>query len=80
METVYALTMDRSELDEDEFTETEIGILDMLEDGRCTPAFIAETLDVSQEYVRGRLGELKRLGLVEQVHRGLYELNDGGTE
>lgn len=70
----YALTMDRSEIDEDDFTDTEVGILDMLEQGRCTPAYIAEELDVSQEYVRGRLGDLHRLGLVEKVHRGLYEL------
>jgi Mn-dependent DtxR family transcriptional regulator len=81
METVnsnalYALRMERSEIDESEFTETELGILDMLAEGRCTPAYIAEELDVSAEYVRGRLGDLKRLGLVEKVHRGLYELAD----
>lgn len=74
MEEVYALVMDRSEIDESDFTDTELGILDMLEEGRCTPAYIAEELEVSQEYVRDRLRDLKRLGLVEQVHRGLYEL------
>lgn len=77
MEEVYALVMDRSEIDESDFTDTELGILDMLEEGRCTPAYIAEELDVSQEYVRDRLRDLKRLGLVEQVHRGLYELARG---
>jgi len=71
---VYELTMDRSDIDVSEFTETEVGILDMLEGGRCTPAYIAEELGVTQEYVRERLRELKRLGLVRQVHRGLYEL------
>lgn len=76
MDSLYALTMDRSEIDESEFTETELAILDMLEDGRCTPAYIADELDVTKEYVRGRLGDLKRLGLVEKVHRGLYELSD----
>jgi Mn-dependent DtxR family transcriptional regulator len=68
--------MERSEIDEDEFTDTELGIMDMLGQGRCTPGYIAEELDVTPEYVRGRLGELKRLGLVEKVHRGLYELAD----
>jgi len=79
MGEMYALVMERSEIDESEFTDTELGILDMLDEGRCTPAYIADELDVSQEYVRGRLGELKRLGLVEQVHRGLYELAEQST-
>lgn len=71
---LIALVMDREEIDEEEFTDTEIGILDMLDEGRCTPAYIADELGNSQEYIRGRIGDLKRLGLVEQVHRGLYEL------
>lgn len=71
---LFALVMERSEIDEEEFTKTELDILDMLEQGRCTPAYIAEELDKSQEYVRSRLSDLKRLGLVKQVHRGLYEL------
>jgi len=74
-EPLYGLVMDRSELDESEFTETELSMLDMLEEGRCTPAYIAEELGVTQEYVRDRMRELKRLGLVKKVHRGLYELN-----
>lgn len=76
MDSLYALTMDRSEIDESDFTETELAILDMLEAGRCTPAYIAEELDVTKEYVRGRLGDLKRLGLITKVHRGLYELSE----
>lgn len=76
MDSLYALTMDRSEIDESEFTNTEIEILDMLETGRCTPAYLADELGVTQEYVRSRLGDLKRLGLVKKVHRGLYELSE----
>jgi len=71
---LYALVMDREEIDEDEFSDTELGILDMLEEGRCTPAYIADELDVTQEYVRERLAVLKRMGLISKVHRGLYEL------
>jgi len=80
MTTMYELAMDRSDIDESEFTETELGILDMLSEGRCTPAYIAEELEVSQEYVRDRLRDLKRLRLVEQVHRGLYELSPSKDE
>lgn len=76
MGSMYELVMDRSEIDEDDFTDTELAILDMLADGRCTPAYIAHELDVTQEYVRGRLGELKRLELVKKVHHGLYELSE----
>jgi Mn-dependent DtxR family transcriptional regulator len=72
--TVYELTMDRSDIDEDEFTETELNILEVLEEGRATPGYIADRLDVTPEYVRGRLKELLRLELVRKVHRGLYEL------
>lgn len=76
MGSAYALTMDRSEIDEADYTETELRILDMLAEGRCTPAYIASELDVTKEYVRNRLGDLTRLGLVEKVHRGLYELSE----
>lgn len=64
------------EIDRDEFTDTELAILEQLEEGRGTPSYLASELGVTPEYVRGRLGELKRLGLVEKVHHGLYELAD----
>lgn len=75
-EEINGLLMRRSEIDEEEFTETELDILKLLEEGRCTPSYISSQLDVSQEYVRERLGELKRLQLVNKVHRGLYELDE----
>lgn len=68
--------MEYDEIEEEEFTQTELEILEMLEEGRCTPAYIADELDKTQEYVRGRLRELKRLGLVDDLYRGLYELKD----
>jgi len=81
MHGLFQLTMDRSEIDESEFTNTELAILDMLEEGRGTPAYIAERIGKTTPYVRGRIRELKRLGLVEKVHRGLYELaGDGGAD
>lgn len=78
--TLYAVSMDREEMDEEEFTETELAILDMLEEGRCTPAYIADEVGVSSEYVQGRLRDLRRLGLVTKVHHGLYALDTGNED
>jgi len=64
------------DIDESEFTDTELDMLEKLEEGRCTPAYLADELGVTQEYVRTRLNELHRLSLVSKVHRGLYELQD----
>ena len=74
MAELYQLTMDRSEIDEDEFSDTELAILDKLAEGRATPGYLAEELDKSQPYIRDRIRDLTRLGLVTRVHRGLYEL------
>lgn len=62
--------------DLDDFTETERGMLRMLAEGRCTPAYMADELDVQQEYVRNRLAVLCRHEPVKRVHRGLYTLAD----
>ncbi len=74
MQTTYELAMDRSEIDEDDFTDAELRIIDKLAEGRATPGYLAEELDLTPEYVRGRLKELTRLDLIRKVHRGLYEL------
>ena len=76
MPELYQLVMDRSEIDEDEFSDTELAILDKLGEGRGTPGYIAEEIGKSKPYVRDRLKDLTRLGLVQKVHRGLYELAD----
>lgn len=80
MASAYQLVMDLEEIDESRFTDTELGILEMLSEGRCTPSYLAEELNKSPEYIRNRLRELDRLGAVETVHRGLYTLStdDGG--
>lgn len=66
--------MDQSDIDDLDLTPTEEGIIEMLKEGRCTPSYLAEELDVTPEYVRGRLRDLYRLGAIEKVHRGLYEI------
>lgn len=74
MVVYYQLIMDRLEIDEDEFSDTELAILTVLEEGRGTPAYIADQIDKSAPYVRDRLRDLTRLRLITKVHRGLYEL------
>ncbi len=74
MSEPYRLVMGREEIDEDEFSDTELAILDQLEEGRGTPSYIAEEIEKSQPYVRERLKELTRLEIVRKVHHGLYEL------
>lgn len=59
-----------------EFTPTERGILNLLGEGRATPAYLAQEIDVTQAWAKARLSDLERLGLVGRVHRGLYELTE----
>ncbi|WP_423743595.1 hypothetical protein V5735_11190 (plasmid) [Haladaptatus sp. SPP-AMP-3] len=61
--------------DDDQFRPTERGILNLLAEGRAIPAYLAQELDVTQEWVKNRLHELTRLGLVRRRYRGLYELD-----
>ena len=51
-------------------------ILQMLEQGRCTPSYIAEKQEYSRQNVTNRLNRLVELGYVDRVHTGLYELVD----
>jgi DNA-binding IclR family transcriptional regulator len=53
---------------------TDHAILDMLHEGRCTPAYIAEEHSYTRQNVQNRLQRLVELGYVERVHQGLYEL------
>lgn len=53
---------------------TDNAILDMLREGRCTPSYIAEQHDYSRGNVKNRLDRLVEHGVVERLHRGLYEL------
>ena len=69
-------TLTQEARDEEDFSETELAILDVLEEGRGTPGYIAERLDRSGPYIRGRLNDLERLGLIEKIHRGLYGLQE----
>ncbi|WP_435155888.1 hypothetical protein [Haladaptatus sp. DFWS20] len=61
--------------EDDEFTPTERGVLNLLLKGRAIPAYLAQELDVTQACAKDRLRELTRLELVRKVHCGLYELD-----
>lgn len=65
--------MDCDEIDL-ELSDTDDAILDMLEEGRCTPRYIAKEIDKSRPHVTNRLKRLVEHGIVERVDRGLYEL------
>jgi hypothetical protein len=60
------IEMDLSQIDKD--------ILDILEEGRCTRKHLADTLDVTGQYIYERVSILIRLGVVEKIHDGFYEL------
>ena len=64
----------RSVLDADDLNETDDHILQLLGEGRVTPTFVAEQLDISREYASGRLTRLREHGHVEKIAPGLYEL------
>ncbi|WP_227353075.1 hypothetical protein [Haladaptatus salinisoli] len=61
--------------EDDEFSPVERGVLNLLVEGRASPAYLAQELDVTPECVKDRLRDLVRLGLVRKAHRGLYALD-----
>lgn len=57
-----------------DLSPTDKAILEMLREGRCSPAYIANEHDYSRQHVRNRLQRLVELGYVTRVYKGLYEL------
>ncbi|MCU4716606.1 helix-turn-helix transcriptional regulator [Halapricum hydrolyticum] len=62
-------------MSEIDLSPTDKAILEMLREGRCTPAFIAAEKDYTRAHVRNRLQRLTELGYVTRLHQGLYELS-----
>ena len=60
----------------DKLNSTDERLLDVLEDGRVTPQYAADQLDVSRTYASERLKRLVEHGHVEKLAPGLYELVD----
>jgi len=57
-----------------DLSPTDRAILEMLREGRCTPAFISSERDYSRQHIRNRLQRLTEHGYVTRLHKGLYEL------
>ena len=56
---------------------TDEAILDAMSDGRrWTAPYLASEVNASRKYINCRLSMLAKLGYVERVHEGLYELNE----
>lgn len=69
----YRLRVDRDEIEID-LSDTDIALLDLMEEGRVTPRYAAGEIDKSRPHVTNRLKRLTEHEIVERVDRGLYEL------
>ena len=61
-------------MDEKELRDVDWAIIDILREGRNNAPNIAERLDYSGQYIRERLGLLKRGGVITPIGSGIYEL------
>ena len=60
----------------DDLNDTDRDILDMLQEGRVSPPFVAERLGKSREYTSQRLIRLREHEHARRIAPGLYELVD----
>ena len=77
---VYMSAVELKDMNDIELSQTDEKIIEMLEEGRCTPNYIADELDLSRQHITNRLRRLEEHKLVEKVHRGLYELVEDSVE
>jgi len=75
----YAAMVARNEVDF-ELREIDERILDELETARCTRRHLANLLGVSPDYIYQRVDLLEKLGVVDVIHDGFYELADSEQE
>jgi DNA-binding transcriptional ArsR family regulator len=59
----------------EDLNESDEQILDQLVEGRVSPSFVVQQTDLHRSYVSQRLIRLKEHGHVEELVRGLYELD-----
>jgi len=59
-----------------ELTETDRKVLDLLNEGRCTPGYLIDETGISRQQIHNRLNVLLAADYVQKVHEptGLYEL------
>jgi GTP-sensing pleiotropic transcriptional regulator CodY len=65
-----------SVLGPEDLNETDREILEELEEGRVTPALIADRRDLGRSYISQRLIRFEEHGHADELVRGLYELVD----
>lgn len=53
---------------------TDCAILEWLEEGRCTPSYIAQNTGYSRGNIQNRLLRLVEHGYVQKLGGGLYEM------
>ena len=67
-------------LSSDDLSETDEKILDQLQEGRVTPQFVANQIDISRPYASDKLRRLVEHGHVVKLASGLYELKSDPRE
>lgn len=58
----------------EQLNETDRRILDELQQGRVTPQYLSEQLDLSRPYASERIKRFVEHGHVEKIASGLYQL------
>lgn len=61
-------------LSDDDLNSTDRRVLSVLDEGRVTPQYVADELDVSRTYASERLKRLLEHAHVDKIAPGLYEL------
>jgi predicted HTH transcriptional regulator len=59
---------------EENFDELHWEIIEILREGRGTPSYLATRTGESRQLISKRLRDLQMADVVQQIHRGLYEL------
>jgi DNA-binding Lrp family transcriptional regulator len=65
-----------------DLTDSDEAILDVLQEGRATPAFFVEETGYSRQQIYTRLRILEASGAIEQIYEpsSLWELNEDPRE
>jgi predicted transcriptional regulator len=73
-------TQQHGMLTDDDLNDTDRRVLAVLAEGRVTPQFVADEINVSRTYASERLKRLTEHAHVQKVAPGLYELVDDPRE
>jgi predicted HTH transcriptional regulator len=66
--------------DNEKFDALHGEILEYLDEGRCTPSYLAKLTGESRQQVSDKLHDLWMAGQVIKIHRGLYEISEPEEE